>query len=76
MDYRSIKDFPRYVSGRMSAYTARQNVEEQETDFWALAVFVAAISGLLIACFYVVSRLSKERAYREKWNDYDDCGWA
>jgi len=30
---------------------------------------------MLVAC-YVIYRLSSERAYREKWKDYSDCGWA
>jgi flagellar biogenesis protein FliO len=76
MDYKSIKDFPRVISGRMGAMAARQNEDEQQTDFLAMTLFLVAISGLIAACCYVVSRLSRERAYREKWNDYDDCGWA
>lgn len=45
-------------------------------DAGAMAIFVGAITALLIVCCYVVSRLSGERAYREKWQDYNDCGWA
>ena len=40
------------------------------------AVFVGAIALLLLAAGYVISRLAGERAYREKWKDYNDCGWA
>lgn len=38
--------------------------------------FVTAIAALLLVAGYVISRLSSERAYREKWKDYNDCGWA
>lgn len=38
--------------------------------------FVAAISILLLVAGYVISRLSGDRVYREKWKDYNDCGWA
>jgi hypothetical protein len=38
--------------------------------------FVAAIAILLLVAGYVISRLSGDRAYREKWKDYNDCGWA
>ena len=37
---------------------------------------VAAIAVLLLAAGYVVHRLAVERAYRKKWKDYNDCGWA
>jgi hypothetical protein len=76
MDYNTIRKFPRAIGGRVGTYVKRRDADEQETDFMAMAVFVTAIAGLLVACFYVVSRLAGERAYRNKWNDYDDCGWA
>ncbi len=38
--------------------------------------FVGAIAVLLLVAGYVINRLAKERAYREKWKDYNDCGWA
>ena len=38
--------------------------------------FVAAISILLLVAGYVINRLSRDRVYREKWKDYNDCGWA
>lgn len=38
--------------------------------------FVAAISILLLVAGYVISRLSSDQAYKEKWKDYNDCGWA
>jgi hypothetical protein len=38
--------------------------------------FVAAIAVLLLVAGYVISRMSSDRAYREKWKDYNDCGWA
>lgn len=40
------------------------------------AAFVGAIAVLLLVAGYVISRLSSERAHREKWKDYNDCGWA
>jgi len=45
-------------------------------DMGVAGAFVGAISVLILAACYVVSRLSSERAYREKWKDYNDCGWA
>jgi len=41
-----------------------------------VGAFVGAISVLLLIAYYVVGRFSRERAYREKWKDYNDCGWA
>ena len=40
------------------------------------AAFIAAIAVLLGVAAYVITRLAKDHAYREKWKDYNDCGWA
>lgn len=45
-------------------------------DIGVIAAFVGAIAVLLLIAGYVISRLSSERAYRAKWQDYNDCGWA
>ena len=45
-------------------------------DTSVAAAFVAAIAVLLFVAGYVIHRLSKDHAYREKWKDYNDCGWA
>ncbi|MGI6404202.1 MAG: hypothetical protein ACOX0K_08370 [Oscillospiraceae bacterium] len=45
-------------------------------DLGAVGVFAAAIALLVVVGLYVVARLAGERAYREKWKDYVDCGWA
>lgn len=45
-------------------------------DIGAIGAFVGAIAVLVIIGFYVATRLAGDRAYREKWKDYDDCGWA
>lgn len=45
-------------------------------DAGVAALFVGAIAVLLLVAGYVISRLSSERAYRAKWQDYNDCGWA
>lgn len=45
-------------------------------DAGVAAAFVGAIAVLLLVACYVISRLAGERAYRAKWQDYNDCGWA
>jgi hypothetical protein len=45
-------------------------------DMGVAAAFAAAVAVLLMAAMYVVARIMSERAYREKWQDYNDCGWA
>ncbi len=37
---------------------------------------VAAVAVLIISAAYVSSKLINERAYRQKWEDYDECGLA
>lgn len=56
-------------------FSKRQN-RVAVKDAGVAAAFVGAIAVLLLACCYVVSRLSSERAYRAKWQEYNDCGWA
>jgi hypothetical protein len=51
-------------------------MKKKQTDFAVGASFIAAIAILLMAAGYVIHRLSGERAHREKWKDYNDCGWA
>lgn len=45
-------------------------------DAGVAAAFIGAIAILLFVAGYVIMRLAGERAYRAKWNDYNDCGWA
>lgn len=39
----------------------------------AVAAVLVAISGVLT---YIYCKVSRERAYKEKWKDYIDCGLA
>ncbi len=45
-------------------------------DMGVAAAFAGAVAVLLLAAMYVIARLAGARAYREKWKDYNDCGWA
>ena len=38
-----------------------------------LSLLVAAVAGTVA---YIVFKITGERAYREKWKDYIDCGLA
>ncbi|WP_156136484.1 hypothetical protein [Candidatus Soleaferrea massiliensis] len=40
-------------------------------------VFVSiifSVLSLVMSAGYIVYKLANERAYREKWKDYNDCG--
>ena len=54
----------------------KQSDADKKIDFLAAGSLVAAIAVLSLAAGYVATRISAERAYREKWQDYNDCGWA
>ena len=41
-----------------------------------MGIFVGAISILLLVGGVIIIRLVAERSYREKWKEYNDCGWA
>lgn len=45
-------------------------------DAGVATAFVGAIAVLLLVACYVINRLASDRAYRAKWQDYNDCGWA
>lgn len=49
---------------------------ERLRDYGMVTAFAGAIAVLILVACYVVGRLSSERAYRAKWQDYNDCGWA
>ena len=61
---------------RLPRLRGKESAAKKKTDFVVAGSFVAAIAVLLLAAGYVITRLSAERAYREKWKDYNDCGWA
>ncbi len=46
------------------------------SDMGVAAAFAGAVAVLLMTAMYVIARLAGNRAYREKWKDYNDCGWA
>lgn len=43
-----------------------------------LATFslVTTITTLILTACFLVYSVTKEKAYNEKWKDYDDCGLA
>ena len=45
-------------------------------DMCVAGAFIGAIAVLLVVAGYVISRLAKDNAYRKKWKDYEDYGWA
>jgi hypothetical protein len=45
-------------------------------DIGMIGAFVGALAVLVFVGFYVTARFVRERVSREKWKDYDDCGWA
>ncbi len=60
----------------MSGRENRRRLVAKLGDMSALGMFAGALALLVAIGFYVASRLAGERAYREKWKDYNDCGWA
>lgn len=40
----------------------------------SFVTLVLGIMTLISAAAYLLYRYVSERAYREKWKDYDDCG--
>lgn len=51
------------------------NRPEKSFSLFALLLpFAASILVLCITAGYLIYRIADERAYRERWKDYHDCG--
>ena len=63
---------------RLSRRLTRSVIKDQckRSDNLFFLVFVTAISVTLLVAGCVICQFAVERAYRKKWRDYDDCGWA
>jgi hypothetical protein len=53
-------------------------VAKKESGFniFSVASLVVGLAAVVMAGLYLVYRFLDERAYHEKWKDYDDCGLA
>ena len=52
-------------------------MEQREKSLLPLVIPVAvSVLVLCITAGYALYRYLSERAYRERWKDYDDCGYA
>ena len=47
--------------------------ERMSTKKSALSV-IAALAIVVVSAGYIVYRIVSEKAYSEKWKDYDECG--
>ncbi len=44
--------------------------------FGMMLSLVLTITMLVCSACYLVYKITNDRAYREKWKDYNDCGLA
>ena len=50
---------------------------QEERSFSLLPLLLPAAVSVLVLCAtagYLLYRFFSERAYRDRWKDYDDCG--
>jgi len=52
-----------------------ENEERMSTKKSAMSVIVA-LALVVMSAGYIVYRIVSEKAYNEKWKDYDECGLA
>jgi hypothetical protein len=57
-------------------FNLRRMKELKLRDMGVASAFVGAVAVLVFVAMYVFARLQNDRAYRAKWQDYNDCGWA
>lgn len=51
-----------------------EKIEKDYTKAWITTI--AALAVLVASAGYIVYRMMSNKAYYEKWKDYDDCGLA
>ena len=51
-------------------------VKKKKTNAFSIVSLVLGMVSLVVAALYLVYRFLSDRAYHEKWKDYDDCGLA
>ena len=66
--------FPQFMKKKARGLYMEEKTSMRDAGVWI--AFVGAIAVLLVVAGYAVSRIAGDRAYREKWKDYNDCGWA
>ena len=49
---------------------------KKKTNAFSIVSLVLGLVTLVVAALYLVYRFLSDRAYHEKWKDYDDCGLA
>ena len=50
--------------------------QKKKTNGFSIVSLVLGLVTLVVAALYLVYRFLSDRAYHEKWKDYDDCGLA
>lgn len=51
-------------------------MNKRKSLFSMMLPYAAALLVLCVAAGYSIYRYASERAYYERWKDYDDCGLA
>lgn len=54
----------------------RKRTDKSFSLFTLILPFALSILVLCITAGYYIYRYASERAYRRKWEDYNDCGLA
>ncbi|MGI5959807.1 MAG: hypothetical protein ACOX60_10390 [Massiliimalia sp.] len=49
-------------------------MKEHRTNAFSIIALVLGLVGAAVAAMYMVCRFLSDKAYHDKWKDYDDCG--
>ena len=52
----------------------KEIVEKIESDKKSAIKVIVALALVVASAGYIVYRIFSEKAYNEKWKDYDECG--
>ena len=60
--------------GRMNAMKRCSAKDQTSLELMSAVSLVLGILTLVSGMVYLVYRFLNDKAYRDKWKDYDDCG--
>lgn len=50
--------------------------KKSSTNAFSVVSLVVGLVAVVMAALYLVYRFLSDKAYHDKWKDYDDCGLA
>ena len=53
----------------------KKTVSDRSMSAMSIITLILGMLTLIMGGAYLINHFLTERAYRNKWKDYEDCGW-